>query len=181
MVILLNQVSIIYLWMETVQKQFCYSRGKEEKHNQKVQRHSHHASRWWGCFFVYLLNVFQEGIDSNNSLCELQRKKRQTRTPHSPSDTFEKKISQSTGARCKHVLAVASSHFFFLCVTGVKWAFKSRLFPFASFTSVRINPFTSPIFQEAAANLAPSQAYRLYNSVGILFTVACRKLGMVQW
>lgn len=56
----------------------------------------------------------------------------------------------------------------FSSVSKVKRAFTDRLFPFASFTSIRINPLASAVFQEEATELAPRQAYRLYNSVEIL-------------
>jgi len=53
----------------------------------------------------------------------------------------------------------------FICVKG-QMSLQRQIVPIASFTSERINPFTSPIFQKATTNLAPCQAYRLYNTVG---------------
>lgn len=92
-------------------------------------------------------------------------------------------------AGCVHMLTVPSSCMIAglpdLTVNSMFFSLCQRLnehggrFPFGSFSSIRIKPLTCPVFQEEVPDLAPCQAYRLYNNVVILFTLACRKLGTV--
>lgn len=57
----------------------------------------------------------------------------------------------------------------------VKWALKGKLFPFASFTPARPLLFAKSCLSRWGCCFGSPSS--LNNGVGILFTVACRKLG----